>query len=80
MCNDCSLSVCPDACPEKRLAEFDTCRICGEPILAGDEHYAHGNARVCLSCADSLTVDDLMDLCDLRDTDEFLSVLGFRHV
>ncbi|MBQ8174237.1 MAG: hypothetical protein IJ009_02415 [Clostridia bacterium] len=80
MCQNCSLALCPSACPE-RWDGRDTavCEICDEPIEDGEAFYGNGR-YFCADCADELTVDDLIRLCDLTDTADLLHTLGFKRV
>lgn len=80
MCHDCSLAVCPSACPNSSGRNIPVCALCDGPILEGDGHYAYGSTRICEVCADALTLDDLIALGNLTDTGELLSLLGYRHL
>lgn len=78
MCQDCSLAVCSSRCPARwDGADVSVCEICSEPTSDGEYFFGNGQ-YICTSCADELTVSDLLDLCDLVDTGELLEALGFR--
>ena len=80
MCYDCSLTVCPPACPNSRPERIPGCALCDGPIFKDDGHYACGGTRICEPCADALTLDDLIALGNLTDAGELLSLLGYRHL
>lgn len=80
MCSECSLAVCPSACPNYRGSDGRraTCSRCDEPIFEDDGYYATDGCRICASCADEITVDELIDLAHLSGMGELLSLLGFH--
>ena len=80
MCEECTRISC-SGCPFSAdgAEECDVCELCGEPILDGDA-FASDEDCICTSCADSLTVDELLVLGGLRDTSDLLELLGFRRV
>ena len=80
MCYDCSLSVCPPTCPNGSGRGTPLCALCDAPILADDGHYACADTHICETCADGLTLDDLIALGNLTDIGELLSLLGYRHL
>ena len=80
MCQNCSFARCPSACPERWEGRDATvCEICDEPIGNGEAFYGNGR-YLCAECADALTVDELIRLCDARDVAEILDALGFARV
>lgn len=81
MCSECSLSVCPAACPYRMGTDGRraTCSRCGEPIFEDDGYYAIDDCRICASCADEITVEELIEGMRLSGVGEFLSLLGFRY-
>ena len=79
MCQNCSLAVCPSACPARwGGADVSVCEVCSEPIADG-EYFSRNGQYVCTSCADELTVSDLLNLCELVDVGELLEELGFKR-
>ena len=79
MCQNCSYACCPPSCPERwDGGNAAVCENCSEPISHGEAFYGNG-LYVCAPCADELTVDDLIRLCEMRDTAELLEALGFTR-
>lgn len=81
MCQECYAATCPPACPYRREDDRRTlCACCGEPIFEdGSGYYANGERAICATCADEITLEELIEIARLSDTDELLSLLGFRY-
>lgn len=81
MCESCHGTMCYQGCPFYEETAIPTrCSCCREAIPAGDIRYEREGEALCERCAESLTVDDLIDLCDLREIGDLLGRFGYRRV
>jgi hypothetical protein len=81
MCSECHASVCPADCPNRRARQDRraVCSCCDEPIFEDDGgYYALGDSKLCLACADEVTVEELIEIARLAGMEELLSLIGFR--
>ena len=82
MCSECDAAVCPALCPYRQSGRGrrTVCARCEEPIFEGDGgYYAIGESAICASCADEITVEELIEIARLSDMGELLSLIGFRY-
>jgi hypothetical protein len=82
MCSDCHAAVCPAACPYYRAKDERraVCSCCNEPIFEDDGgYYGMGDSKICLACADVITVEELIEIARLSGMEELLTLIGFRY-
>ena len=82
MCSECYNAVCLSGCPYRRedRTRRAVCARCGEPIFEGEGgYYLMGERAVCASCADEITVEELIEIAHLTGVGEMLSLLGFGY-
>ena len=80
MCEECPRVVCDASCPFSAGGEQSaTCEVCGEVLFADDDFFLRDRRAVCASCAENLTLDDLLTLTDLRDVSDLLDAFGYRR-
>lgn len=81
MCEDCYSAVCFEGCPSLRdkLARA-VCEVCGEPIYEDQAHYVYDGRHLCGDCAENLSLDELLDLSNMKEVDELLDAIGFRRL
>ena len=76
MCSVCLHSPCDPRCPNAPEPEVVTeCFCCEEPIRAGQEYIDFDGDAICLSCCETMTINDLCQLVDMT-VEEILCKLG----
>lgn len=64
MCSECHMSPCHPRCPNApEPPKVYTCKICGEPIVEGDEYYEMDAEFYHEECFEDNAVQILMDEC-----------------
>lgn len=64
MCDECRMSPCHPRCPNApEPPKVYTCKICGEPIVEGDEYYEMDAEFYHEECFEDNAVQILMDEC-----------------
>lgn len=64
MCDECRMSPCHPRCPNApEPPKVYTCKICGEPIVEGEEYYEMDAEFYHEECFEDNAVQILMDEC-----------------
>lgn len=64
MCSECHMSPCHPRCPNApEPPKVYTCKICGEPIVEGEEYYEMDAEFYHEECFEDNAVQILMDEC-----------------
>lgn len=64
MCSECRMSPCHPQCPNApEPPKVYTCKICGEPIVEGEEYYEMDAEFYHEECFEDNAVQILMDEC-----------------
>lgn len=64
MCSECYMSPCHPRCPNApEPPKVYTCKICGEPIVEGEEYYEMDAEFYHEECFEDNAVQILMDEC-----------------
>lgn len=64
MCSECHMSPCHPRCPNApEPLKVYTCKICGEPIVEGEEYYEMDAEFYHEECFEDNAVQILMDEC-----------------
>lgn len=73
MCSECHMSPCHPRCPNApEPPKVYTCKICGEPIVEGEEYYEMDAEFYHEECFEDNAVQILMDECGaMKGTAEF---------
>ena len=80
MCRNCMATLCYEGCPfYEASTNGGVCESCGERIDPGAECYVREGQYLCESCVEQLTLNDLLELGELRGIGELLSLLGYRR-
>ena len=80
MCESCMATLCYEGCPfYEENASGAVCEACGERLSPGAVYYTRETLCLCETCVEQLTLNDLLDLGDLRGIGDLLSLLGYQR-
>ena len=83
MCSICGRYFCPAGCPgdDGALAGLGfpvgECACCGRNLYGGEKAFCLEEKTICEECAQTLEMDDLLELTGCENTAEILEELGY---
>ena len=79
MCEICQMLFCPSSCPNGESESSVRCYRCDTPIYSDEGVKAPDGGRYCKDCISEMDIDEILQICEIRDAVSLVGILNEKQ-